>query len=77
MPDLRPTGHALVHDGIGVWLAARHLNAGHFVWSRNGSALTPTRAQLDAPVAMRLQAQLWHTVVLSAKFAHRRRHPSN
>jgi len=23
---------ALVHDGIGVWLAARRLNAGRFVW---------------------------------------------
>lgn len=24
----------LVHDGIGVWLAARRLNQGHFVWPR-------------------------------------------
>jgi transposase len=29
---------ALVHDGIGVWLAARRLNAGRFVWPREGSA---------------------------------------
>lgn len=26
----------LVHDGIGVWLAARRLNRGHFVWPRPG-----------------------------------------
>ncbi len=26
----------LVHDGIGVWLAARRLNQGHFVWPQPG-----------------------------------------
>jgi len=40
----------LVHDGIGVWLAARRLNQGKFVWPREGSILTLTRAQLDALV---------------------------
>lgn len=41
----------LVHDGIGVWLAARRLNAGRFVWPRDsGTTLTLTRAQLDALV---------------------------
>ena len=25
----------LVHDGIGVWLAARRLNSGRFVWPRD------------------------------------------
>ena len=41
----------LVHDGIGVWLAARRLNSGKFVWPRNAAAtLTLTRAQLDALV---------------------------
>ena len=24
----------LVHDGIGIWLAARRLHQGHFVWPR-------------------------------------------
>lgn len=39
----------LVHDGIGVWLAARRLNSGRFVWPRHsGSTLSLTRAQLDA-----------------------------
>jgi transposase len=41
----------LVHDGIGVWLAARRLNSGKFVWPRNAApTLTLTRAQLEALV---------------------------
>lgn len=41
----------LVHDGIGVWLAARRLNAGRFVWPReSGATLSITRAQFDALV---------------------------
>ncbi len=41
----------LVHDGIGVWLAARRLNQGRFVWPTEGSIKVPlTRAQLDALV---------------------------
>ena len=28
--------NVLVHDGIGVWLAARRLNAGRFVWPQDG-----------------------------------------
>ena len=41
----------LVHDGIGVWLAARRLNQGKFVWPRDAApTLTLTRAQLDALV---------------------------
>ncbi len=41
----------LVHDGIGVWLAARRLNQGKFVWPRDGGpTVTLTRAQLDALV---------------------------
>jgi transposase len=41
----------LVHDGIGVWLAARRLNSGKFTWPRNTApTLTLTRAQLDALV---------------------------
>jgi transposase len=41
----------LVHDGIGVWLGARRLNRGKFVWPREtGSTLTLSRAQLDALV---------------------------
>lgn len=41
----------LVHDGIGVWLAARRLHSGKFVWPRDsGTTLTVTRAQFDALV---------------------------
>lgn len=41
----------LVHDGIGVWLAARRLNAGKFVWSvTSESTLTLSRTQFDALV---------------------------
>lgn len=41
----------LVHDGIGVWLAARRLNAGRFVWPRDVSGtLNLSRAQFDTLV---------------------------
>ena len=52
----------LVHDGFGVWCAARRLNAGRFVWPRevdtnanpnasaNATPLTLTQAQFDALV---------------------------
>ena len=44
----------LVHDGFGVWCAARRLNAGRFVWPRGalqGSAtMTLTQPQFDALV---------------------------
>jgi len=43
----------LVHDGFGVWCAARRLNAGRFVWPSDSSAATPlslTQAQFDALV---------------------------
>lgn len=33
----------LVHDGIGVWLAARRPNLGRFVWPMEGSTLALTR----------------------------------
>jgi transposase len=42
---------ALVHDGIGVWLAARRLNAGKFTWASEAAATTLLScAQLDALV---------------------------
>jgi transposase len=41
----------LVHDGIGVWLAARRLNAGKFVWPVNSeNTLSLSRTQFDALV---------------------------
>ena len=39
----------LVHDGIGVWLAARRLNGGKFVWPRGtGATLSLSQVQFDA-----------------------------
>ncbi len=40
----------LVHDGIGIWLAARRLHQGRFVWPCSDSSpqLTISRPQLDA-----------------------------
>ena len=43
----------LVHDGFGIWCAARRLNAGRFVWPDASSvapSLTLTSAQFDALV---------------------------
>lgn len=41
----------LVHDGVGIWLAARRLNQGRFAWPKeDGQRLTITREQLDALV---------------------------
>ena len=41
----------LVHDGIGVWLAARRLNIGEFTWSSDAASTLPlSRAQFDALV---------------------------
>lgn len=43
----------LVHDGFGVWCAARRLNVGRFVWPREINASRPialTQAQFDALV---------------------------
>jgi len=44
----------LVHDGFGVWCAARRLNAGRFMWPREvGAAAAPvtlTQQQFDALV---------------------------
>jgi transposase len=42
----------LVHDGIGIWLCARRLHQGRFVWPSAGSAsqLAITQEQLRALV---------------------------
>lgn len=42
----------LVHDGIGVWLAARRLNQGRFVWPRDVTLeqMPLTQPQLQALV---------------------------
>ncbi|HAT1589301.1 TPA: IS66 family insertion sequence element accessory protein TnpB [Citrobacter farmeri] len=41
----------LVHDGIGVWLAARRLNSGKFAWPGDAATTaTLSRTQFDALV---------------------------
>jgi hypothetical protein len=42
----------LVHDGFGVWCAARRLNQGRFQWSAAGSLkpMVLSRQQFDALV---------------------------
>ena len=44
----------LVHDGFGVWCAARRLNSGSFVWPRGAATgaapVTLTKEQFDALV---------------------------
>lgn len=37
----------LVHDGIGVWLAAHRLNAGRFVWREGSARLSLTMEQFE------------------------------
>lgn len=50
----------LVHDGIGIWLAARRLYQGRFVWPGGGvgGSQSLTREQLDALVI----GLPWHRV---------------
>lgn len=38
----------LVHDGFGIWLAARRLNVGRFVWPQVGETVQLTAEQLHA-----------------------------
>lgn len=42
----------LVHDGVGIWLAARRLHKGKFVWPQDDGGRTRglSRVQLDALV---------------------------
>ena len=41
----------LVHDGFGVWLAARRLHQGRFAWPREAAAIRElSREQFDALV---------------------------
>ena len=42
----------LVHDGIGIWLCARRLHQGRFLWANTalGAQMALSREQLDALV---------------------------
>jgi transposase len=50
----------LVHDGVGIWLAARRLHQGRFAWPAAGSGTQEalTREQLDALV----MGLPWHRI---------------
>lgn len=49
----------LVHDGIGVWLAARRLNRGKFTW-----------AEVIHGPHVALDAQQWQALVLGLPWQH-------
>ena len=59
----------LVHDGFGVWCAARRLNAGRFVWPREvpeGAApMLLTQPQFDALVVGLPWQRLEHMRVIT------------
>lgn len=65
----------LVHDGFGVWCAARRLNAGSFVWPRGAAAdmtsVTLSKDQFDALILglpwQRLELMRLITRVLRSK----------
>lgn len=52
----------LVHDGVGVWLAARRLNQGEFYWAgvRQGSEVQLDTEQLQALIAGSIGHQQQH-----------------
>jgi len=47
----------LVHDGFGVWCAARRLNAGRFLWPREVVATAATAGSTTAEPVSLTQAQ--------------------
>ena len=59
----------LVHDGFGVWCAARRLNAGRFVWPRKVTAkaapMALTQQQFDALVLGLPWQRLTHMQVIT------------
>lgn len=40
----------LIHDGVGIWLAARRLEQGRFHWPLGDTTATLSRSQFDALV---------------------------
>ncbi|QHF03426.1 IS66 family insertion sequence element accessory protein TnpB [Pseudomonas syringae] len=57
----------LVHDGVGIWLAARRLNQGRFFWPgvRHSSEL----AALDCPSLVRPWRSGWATVACNLEWS--------
>ena len=64
-----------MHDGIGVWLAARRLNAGKFVWPSGSPTravvfeFSETRSGHDVRELLRLDTlQAWHDTLVTDGF---------
>lgn len=54
----------LVHDGFGIWLAARRLHEGHFIWPNADNA---KKVQISEPQLQALVLGLpWHRIGESA-----------
>ena len=57
---------ALVHDGLGIWLVARRLHQGKFVWAaRDSASCQLERTQLDALVLGLPWARIGSTGVIT------------
>lgn len=55
----------VVHDGFGVWCAARRLNQGRFVWPSGSTQVALSRAQFDALVLGLPWQRLEHMQVIT------------
>jgi transposase len=66
----------LVHDGIGVWLAARRLNTGKFAWPRNVTG-TVTLMDSSKPAALHTRDASSTTCGPPTAARSRRRHSSS
>lgn len=55
----------VVHDGFGVWCAARRLNQGRFVWPSGSTQAALSRAQFDALVLGLPWQRLEHMQVIT------------
>ncbi len=55
----------LVHDGIGVWLAARRLNSGKFVWPKEGRRRPRSAGRSSMPWCWVCRGSAWERLASS------------
>jgi transposase len=56
----------LVHDGLGIWLSARRLNQGHFIWAQTIEPTTQINASQLSALVMGLPWQkIGHAAIIS------------